>query len=120
MGKGIPAALLDAATKSHFIEALGHLMALSKNGKLPEPKEIVTLAHAEVARHLITLENFVTLCYARLDLNRLRFTDSSGLGAFTSCLRELNTKGGDVKPCGMSKQIRAVFELVRMHRIFDI
>jgi sigma-B regulation protein RsbU (phosphoserine phosphatase) len=70
MGKGVPAALLSAATKSHFIEALSHLMALSKNGTLPEPKEIVTLAHAEVARHLINLENFVTLCYARLDLNR--------------------------------------------------
>jgi PAS domain S-box-containing protein len=70
MGKGVPAALLGAATKSHFIEALSHLMALSKNGKLPDPKEIVTLAHANVARHLITLENFVTLCYARLDLSQ--------------------------------------------------
>ncbi|HJX10819.1 MAG TPA: SpoIIE family protein phosphatase, partial [Candidatus Binatia bacterium] len=70
MGKGVPAALLGAATKSHFIEALSHLTALSKNGQLPEPKEIVTLAHAEVARHLINLENFVTLCYARLDLNK--------------------------------------------------
>jgi PAS domain S-box-containing protein len=69
MGKGVPAALLGAATKSHFIEALSHLTALAKNGKLPEPKEIVTLAHAEVARHLINLENFVTLCYGRLDLN---------------------------------------------------
>jgi PAS domain S-box-containing protein len=70
MGKGVPAALLGAATKSHFIEALSHLTALSKTGKLPEPKEIVTLAHAEVARHLINLENFVTLCYARMDLNK--------------------------------------------------
>jgi PAS domain S-box-containing protein len=70
MGKGVPAALLGAATKSHFIEALSHLTALSKQGRLPEPKEIVTLAHAEVARHLIDLENFVTLCYVRLDLNK--------------------------------------------------
>ena len=54
------------------------------------------------------------------DLSRLRFVDSSGLGAFISCLRNLNTRGGDVKLCGMSKQVRAVFELVRMHRIFDI
>jgi PAS domain S-box-containing protein len=69
MGKGVPAALLGAATKSHFIEALSHLMALAKNGKLPDPKEIVTLAHAEVARHLIDLESFVTLCYVRLDVN---------------------------------------------------
>jgi anti-sigma B factor antagonist len=55
-----------------------------------------------------------------LDLSRLRFVDSSGLGAFISCLRRLNAKGGDLKLCGMTKQVRAVFELVRMHRVFDI
>jgi anti-sigma B factor antagonist len=55
-----------------------------------------------------------------IDLGRLRFVDSSGLGAFISCLRKLNAKGGELKLCGMSKQVRAVFELVRMHRIFDI
>jgi anti-sigma B factor antagonist len=55
-----------------------------------------------------------------LDLSRLRFVDSSGLGAFISCLRKLNAKGGDLKLCGMSKPVRAVFELVRMHRVFDI
>jgi PAS domain S-box-containing protein len=70
MGKGVPAALLGAATKSHFIEALSHLTALSRVGKLPEPKEVVTLAHAQIARHLINLESFVTVCYARLDLKR--------------------------------------------------
>ena len=31
-----------------------------------------------------------------LDLSRLRFVDSSGLGAFISCLRKLNAKGGDL------------------------
>ncbi len=55
-----------------------------------------------------------------LDLGRLRFVDSSGLGAFISCLRKVNAKGGDLKLFGMSKQVRAVFELVRMHRVFDI
>lgn len=55
-----------------------------------------------------------------LDLTRLRFVDSSGLGSFISCLRKLNEKQGDLKLCGMSKQVRAVFELVRMHRILDI
>jgi anti-sigma B factor antagonist len=55
-----------------------------------------------------------------IDLSRLRFIDSSGLGAMLSCLRQLSAKGGDLKLCGMSKQVRATFELVRMHRIFDI
>ena len=55
-----------------------------------------------------------------LDLSRLRFVDSSGLGAFISCLRKLNAAGGDLKLSAMSKPVRAVFELVRMHRVFDI
>jgi anti-sigma B factor antagonist len=55
-----------------------------------------------------------------LDLSRLRFVDSSGLGAMLSCLRQLSAKNGDLKLCGLSKQVRAAFELVRMHRIFDI
>ena len=55
-----------------------------------------------------------------LDLTRLRFIDSSGLGAFISCLRKLNAKGGVLKVCGMSKQVRSAFEMVRMHRIVDI
>ena len=55
-----------------------------------------------------------------IDLSRLRFVDSSGLGALLSCLRQLSAKGGDLKLSGMQKQVRAVFELVRMHRIFDI
>jgi anti-sigma B factor antagonist len=55
-----------------------------------------------------------------LDLSRVRFVDSSGLGAFISCLRKLNARGGDLKLCGMTKRVRAVFELVRMHRVFDI
>ncbi|HUJ60684.1 MAG TPA: STAS domain-containing protein [Kofleriaceae bacterium] len=54
------------------------------------------------------------------DLTRLRFVDSSGLGAFLSCLRKVNARGGELKLCGLSKSVRAVFELVRMHRIFDI
>jgi anti-sigma B factor antagonist len=55
-----------------------------------------------------------------LDLTRVRFVDSSGLGAFISCLRKLNAAGGDLKLCCMSRPVRAVFELVRMHRVFDI
>ena len=70
MGKGIPAALVAAATKSNFLEALCHLTAMSRSGQLPEPKEIVTLAHADMVRQLIELESFVTLCYARFDLSR--------------------------------------------------
>lgn len=54
------------------------------------------------------------------DLSQLEFVDSSGLGVFLSCLRHVQTTGGDVKLCGLSPQVRILFELVRMHRIFHI
>ena len=55
-----------------------------------------------------------------LDLAAVRFIDSSGLGALLSCLRKLKEKGGDLKLFGMSAAGRGVFELVRMHRVFEI
>jgi anti-anti-sigma factor len=55
-----------------------------------------------------------------LDLSRVRFIDSSGLGSFLSCLRKVNPKGGDLKLCRLSKQVRTVIELVGMHRMLDI
>ncbi len=55
-----------------------------------------------------------------IDLSAVRFVDSSGLGAMLSCLRQMTARGGDLKLSGMSKQVRATFELVRMDRIFDI
>lgn len=54
------------------------------------------------------------------DLSKVEFVDSSGLGAILSCLRQLNSKGGDLKLCNMSSPVRAMFELVRMHRVMEI
>ncbi len=72
MGKGAPAALLGAATKAYFLKSLSHLMSMSTGGKLPEPHEIVTLAHVQLVHKLIDLESFVTLCYARLNAKQHR------------------------------------------------
>ena len=54
------------------------------------------------------------------DMSQLQFVDSSGLGAILSCLRRLGVSGGELKLSGMSKPVRAVFEISRMHRIIDI
>ena len=53
-----------------------------------------------------------------LDLGSLRFIDSAGLAAVLHCLKQLNTQGGDLKLCGLSRSVRTLFELVRMNRIF--
>jgi len=55
-----------------------------------------------------------------LDLSQTTFVDSSGLGILIACLKKVSATGGDMKLCGLNDQVRALFELVRMHRIFSI
>jgi anti-sigma B factor antagonist len=55
-----------------------------------------------------------------MDLSQVELVDSSGCGAFIGFLRQLKSGGGDMKLCAVSKMVRSLFELVRMHRVFDI
>ncbi len=55
-----------------------------------------------------------------VDLKHLDFVDSTGLGAIVSCLRKIHVVSGEIKLCGLTKPVRSLFELVRMHRVFEI
>ena len=55
-----------------------------------------------------------------LDLSKLQFIDSSGLGSLLSILRFLNTNEGNLKIANVSQPVRATFEIVRMHKLFEI
>ena len=55
-----------------------------------------------------------------LDLARVRFIDSSGLGVILACLRQLDASGGHLRLCNVRKEVRATLELVRLHRLVDI
>ena len=69
MGKGIPAALMGAATKLQFSRSLAELLTTrqSRTGP-PEPCEIVTAVNHAMAPHLQALEAFVTLVYLRINV----------------------------------------------------
>ncbi len=54
------------------------------------------------------------------DMSQVGFLDSSGCGTILSCLRQLNSAGGDLKMYGLQKPVRTLFELIRMHRIIEI
>lgn len=54
------------------------------------------------------------------DMGSIDFVDSSGLGSILSVMRQLTAKGGDLRICSMRKPVRALFELVRFHRILDV
>jgi anti-sigma B factor antagonist len=54
------------------------------------------------------------------DMSTVRFIDSAGCGALITSLRLLRLTGGVLKIYGVQKQVRSVFELVRMHKVIDI
>lgn len=56
---------------------------------------------------------------AVFDMSLVTFIDSSGLGALLSCLRKLNSAGGDLRLAGLTKPARSLLELVRMHKIVE-
>lgn len=55
-----------------------------------------------------------------LDLSQVEFVDSAGLGAIVAELKSLRSAGGEMKICNVHKTVRALFELVRMHRLVEI
>ncbi|NLC71923.1 MAG: STAS domain-containing protein [Desulfuromonadaceae bacterium] len=55
-----------------------------------------------------------------IDLKGVRFIDSSGLGALVSGFKNATARNGSLKLCGMQTQVKSMFELTRLHRVFEI
>ncbi|MFH1116726.1 MAG: STAS domain-containing protein [Pseudomonadota bacterium] len=55
-----------------------------------------------------------------IDLEKTRFIDSSGCGALVASLRALIKSSGDMKIANPSPQAKTLFQLTRLHRVFEI
>lgn len=55
-----------------------------------------------------------------IDLSPVRFIDSSGLGALVSGFKNASSRDGSLKLCGLQTQVKSMFELTRLHRVFEI
>ncbi|MEH2239326.1 STAS domain-containing protein [Nostoc sp.] len=53
-----------------------------------------------------------------LDLKEVRFIDSSGLGALVSAMQIVRNANGKLFICSINDQVRMLFELTKMDRIF--
>ncbi len=54
------------------------------------------------------------------DLAAVRYIDSSALGSIVSLMRSVRDNDGDIKIASLTDKIRSVFELTRLHQVFDI
>jgi anti-sigma B factor antagonist len=59
-------------------------------------------------------------CQLVIDLTAVRFIDSSGLGALVSGFKNASARDGSLKLCCLQPQVRSMFELTRLHRVFEI
>jgi len=55
-----------------------------------------------------------------VDLQEVRFVDSSGLGVLVSGFKNASARSGNFILCGLQQQVKSMFELTRLHRVFDI
>lgn len=55
-----------------------------------------------------------------VDLSAVRFIDSSGLGALLSGYKNANLRQGSLVLSGLQPRVQSMFELTRLHRVFDI
>lgn len=55
-----------------------------------------------------------------IDLQEVTFIDSSGLGALVSALKAVRAAGGKLFICSINAQVRMLFELTSMDRVFQI
>ncbi|MCK4503874.1 MAG: STAS domain-containing protein [Desulfuromonadales bacterium] len=59
-------------------------------------------------------------CNLIIDLSQVRFIDSSGLGALVSGFKNASARDGNLKLCCLQPQVQSMFELTRLHRVFEI
>jgi len=55
-----------------------------------------------------------------LDLSDVRFVDSSGLGALLSGHKNAGLREGRLALAGVQARVQSMFELTRLHRVFEI
>ncbi|MCC3246452.1 STAS domain-containing protein [Methylocystis sp. WRRC1] len=55
-----------------------------------------------------------------IDLGQVQFIDSSGLGALLSGYKNASLRSSAFALVGLQPRVRSMFELTRLHRVFDI
>jgi len=91
-------------------EQVGHTLVIRLQGRLD----------ARAVEEIKAEFQEVTNSHVLLNLADVSFIDSSGLGLVVSTFRRIRENEGDLSLCALSPQVRTIFELTRLHRVFDI
>lgn len=90
------------------------------NFKTIKPEGILDSVHANNLRREILdlVDSGVEIVL--VNLQGITFMNSSGMGALVATLKAVKAEGGQLALCSLSDQVRIIFELSRMDRIFQV
>lgn len=81
--------------------------------------ERATLKEAEQFKKVLTADIEEGNKNLVVDLNNCEFIDSTFLGALVVSLKKATALGGDLKLVGFQPAVHSMFELTRLHRVFE-
>ncbi len=55
-----------------------------------------------------------------VDLHRVEFIDSIGIATLVNGMKQLRSRGGDLKLIGIQPSVRSIFELMTLDKVFTI
>ncbi|MDJ0567999.1 MAG: STAS domain-containing protein [Pleurocapsa sp. MO_192.B19] len=88
--------------------------------KIIQPEGILDSVHTNNLRREILdlIDSGVKIVL--VDLQDISFMNSSGMGALVATLKAVKASEGQLALCSLSDQVRIIFELSRMDRIFQV
>lgn len=93
---------------------------MSKSVKVVQPVGILDGTQANQLHQQIDEAMKTGAATVLVDLGEVNFMDSSGLGALVTALKTVRARGGQLCVCSINEQIRILFELTSMDRVFEI
>lgn len=55
-----------------------------------------------------------------INLEGIKFIDSSGFGVFLSLMKAANNNNGALKICNLKSDVKELFQVLQLHNVFDI
>ncbi|WP_306599890.1 STAS domain-containing protein [Geothrix sp. 21YS21S-2] len=55
-----------------------------------------------------------------LNLSKVSYLDSSGVGELVGCYTSIKNKGGELRICGMNSRIFNLITMTSLHSVFDV
>lgn len=104
----------------NFLDASIQDKIMSSDVKVLQPKGILDGTKATQFRQDISEIVSAGTKIVLIDFQDVTFMDSSGLGALVLALKTVRAAGSMLVVCSINEQIRILFELTSMDRVFDI